>query len=402
MRARHVLTILALLASSLTAALLLGAPARAAGGCTAPVALGADTDPYAVRACFDEPAGGADTTVLRLYIDTVDSAQDGDQVRVALYRIQAVSCSHVADGKTQKPLVTALLAAQRRGADVRVILDRDRHLQVNDHVIKVLRGCDGQGDKVAEVKVCDVGNDCLLGKDSAIMHSKFIVVRPPAGSGRDPVVVQASYNALHRQDEVSQNALEVTGRSDLTGRYLAFWRSLESDHWVGPWKDGRDFWTDDSTLGLHVSPSDNDYLAKLLSHVSCPKSTTDPGQVFMAQSDVDGRTAVRKQLARLSEAGCQVHVVVRSTDARSQILQHFKGIGDVNKGQVRVVPLMHDKLTVIQAPVSGTARTMVVTGSQNLTDGSIDNCGESVLQLRDTTLTDRFAEHFDRMWTSAG
>ena len=113
---------------------------------------------------------------------------------------------------TSRPIANALIAARRRGIDVRITADREQTFA-------------GENSRIPELAAA--GIPVLLELRYASAHNKVMVI--DAGLA-DSVVITGSYNwtwsAQHRNAE---NLLIVRRNAELTGAYTANWHRHAAD-----------------------------------------------------------------------------------------------------------------------------------------------------------------------------
>ena len=142
-----------------------------------------------VSACFTPAESCADRIVA-----AIDGAQKA--VRVQAYMF------------TSQPILAALAAAERRGVDVQIILDK-----VNDP--------DQVGHYTGATFVLHAGIPVWIGDRPAIAHNKVIVID-------EHLVVGGSYNLTHAAE--TRNAENVTfiESPEVAGWFLANWTSRQN------------------------------------------------------------------------------------------------------------------------------------------------------------------------------
>lgn len=108
---------------------------------------------------------------------------------------------------THRAIAEALVAARRRGVDVRVIADRAQAVRLETSLVEWLAR---QGVPV------------WLDGDHAAAHDKVMVIDP---GGADAVLITGSFNFTHAaQHRNAENLLLLRGNPHLAEAYAANWR----------------------------------------------------------------------------------------------------------------------------------------------------------------------------------
>lgn len=351
------------------------AAARGKSGCFA--------DP-GTEVCFTSPPTvPADPTVLGRASTLFDSAGAGDTIRVAMFRWDI------------KPPTDALIAAQRRGAVVHLVGDDD--LRLNRHGRRLITVLEEQDPARTNVTICD--GACLPWRapgpypDSQdVQHLKFYLTE----IGGVQSFITSSANLEDRQYRQYNSMLKI----DDPGLYafgLDYFARLEAQSTKAGGKrwDDRDKVWSNGPITAAVYPSRGDLLLSTLQDLSCPK-----GSRVSAMFAVIQRDDVRRQLARLSKAGCKVRIVT-SRDTVENWLESPQPTGDIPDSAVRTV-LTHDKMLVAHARFRGKVTDLVVTGTSNTTCGGLLYNDEVMVRvLGDRWLHDQYLAHFDDAYSHA-
>jgi phosphatidylserine/phosphatidylglycerophosphate/cardiolipin synthase-like enzyme len=158
-------------------------PAAALDRIAAPLPF---ADRSAFQTCFTP---GQDCTAA--IVAAIDEAERS--LRVQAYQL------------TSAPIVAAIAAAQARGVDVRVILDRSQT----------------QGRHPAAAALADAGVPVLVDRRPAIAHSKVLIID-------DRIVVTGSFNfSRAAQLRNAENVLIVRDDAALAARYVRNWTERE-------------------------------------------------------------------------------------------------------------------------------------------------------------------------------
>ncbi|MCF6379967.1 phospholipase D-like domain-containing protein [Nocardioides KLBMP 9356] len=352
-----------------------GAAARNKSGCFT------DTG---VEVCFSSPPHvPSDPTVLRRASTLFESAGPGDTIRVAMFRWDI------------KPPTEALLAAQRRGATVYLVGDDD--LRLNRHGRRLIEGIEDQDPTRTNVTICD--GACLPWRapgpypDSQdVQHLKFYLT----DIGGVQSFITSSANLEDRQYRQYNSMLKI----DDPGLYafgLDYFTRLEAQSTKAGGKrwDDRDKVYSHGPITATVYPNRRDLLLDTMKDLSCPK-----GSRVSAMFAVIQRDDVRRQLARLSRAGCKVRVIT-SRDTIENWIETPQPTGDIPDDAVRTV-LTHDKLLVAHAGYRGKVTDLVVTGTSNTTCGGLLYNDEVMVRIvGNRWLHDQYLAHFDDAYSRA-
>jgi phosphatidylserine/phosphatidylglycerophosphate/cardiolipin synthase-like enzyme len=107
---------------------------------------------------------------------------------------------------TSRNVAAALIAARRRGVDVRVIADREQAASESSRL----------GELVA------AGISVLIDAGQGSAHNKVMIVD---STGTEPAVVTGSYNWTYAaRSRNAENILVLRGNPELAGAYLSNWQ----------------------------------------------------------------------------------------------------------------------------------------------------------------------------------
>ena len=101
---------------------------------------------------------------------------------------------------TSKPILAALLSAQRRGVKVQLILDRSNLTQKSSEADEAV----------------DAGIPVLIDAKHEISHNKVIIVDAE-------LVITGSFNFTHNAEESNAENLVLLRSRDLAARYMQNW-----------------------------------------------------------------------------------------------------------------------------------------------------------------------------------
>ncbi|RYB89833.1 hypothetical protein EUA06_14715 [Nocardioides glacieisoli] len=382
MRTRRWITLLA--AGLLGLATLSTSTTAASGGTAAARGKSGCFTQSGIEVCFTSPPTvRADPTVLGRASTLFDAAGPGDTIRVAMFRWDI------------KPPTDALIAAQRRGAVVYLVGDDD--LRLNRHGRRLIKVLEEQDPARTNVTICD--GACLPWRapgpypDSQdVQHLKFYVTE----IGGVQSFITSSANLEDRQYRQYNSMLKI----DDPGLYafgLDYFARLEAQSTKAGGKrwDDRDKVWSNGPITATVYPNRGDLLLSTLQDLSCPK-----GSRVSAMFAVIQRDDVRRQLARLSKAGCKVRIVT-SRDTVENWMESPQPTGDIPDSAVKTV-LTHDKMLVAHARFRGKVTDLVVTGTSNTTCGGLLYNDEVMLRvLGNRWLHDQYLAHFDDAYSHA-
>jgi phosphatidylserine/phosphatidylglycerophosphate/cardiolipin synthase-like enzyme len=361
-----------LLAMAAAAAFLVAAVAvpgsAAADGC-------ARTGPYTV--CRTDPQGAKDTAIVAEVVRQINGAGQGDKVRAAVY--QWTMQPPIA------PVAEALVAARQRGADVRAVVGRrsDRP-DMNDPVIERLQQAG------IDVHQCEDG--CLPnanGTTNGPDHNRFFLVE----QGGAPTVLVTSFSFTRSHLTQAHNLLGVHGDRALFDFYEGFWDRLHAENW-NRWT-GADKGVTGSLARSWVFPRVDDPVVQQLKALTA----CEPGdRVLVGHANFQtNRPAVRAQLDRIQGLGCQVRVIVHDIGSNDP-----SWIEDaLGRRNVRVHEDLRSKFIVAEAQFGERHRSMVWTGTHNLTGNAMKHADDNLLRVADEGVANLYAQFFQQLWSGA-
>jgi len=332
-----------------------------------------------IEVCFTSPvAVPADPTVLDRPSRLFDTAGPGDTIRIAMFRWDI------------KPPTDAIIAAQRRGAEVYLVGDDD--LLLNPQGRRLVSTIEDQDPVRTNVVICR--GACLPWRapgpypDSQnIQHLKFYVT----DIGGVQSFITSSANLEDRQYRQYNSLIKV----DDPGLYrfgLDYFARLEAQsvRVAGTrWSDRSKQWSK-GPITAAVYPNRSDLLLSTLRDITCTRGAREVSAMFA----VIQRADVRSELARLSESGCRVRVVT-SRDTVENWMQARLPSGKLPDALVKTV-LTHDKMLAAHARFRGRTTHLVLTGTSNTTCGGLLYNDEVMLRIVDNPwLHAQYAAHFD-------
>lgn len=330
-----------------------------------------------------------DTAVEDLLLALIRRAVPGSRIRVAVY--------HFTRGRVSE----ALVAAFRRGVDVRVLLDGGVRAVLDDpdaaEITEAPTLILGLGR--SRVTLCRAPGGACLGTN--IMHHKTFLFSDVGGGSRN-VVVQASHNLTTTQTHLHNNAVVVRGDSALFAAYERTFEQQRRD--VVQENYYRASAGNFRTRAYFFPRAAGDTAVAAIDSVSCEGG----GRIRVAMAFfTNARLEVARALARRRREGCGVEVVVGDSGIRvgRQVLAALRDAG------VRVTRYptrsggwgLHSKYLIIDARYGGSSarRRLVFTGSHNWTRGALRDNDETMLRVEDDGVFNAFMADWARLRLAA-
>jgi phosphatidylserine/phosphatidylglycerophosphate/cardiolipin synthase-like enzyme len=337
------------------------------------------------EACFSMPQshGGTDRAVIDHAIAMFDSAGDGDTIRIAMFRWDL-----------ERP-ADALIAAQKRGARVQLVVDHDVVTKPAGH--HLVRAIERNDPKRHNVVVCK--GSCLpwAGTGPAppaqnINHLKLFLF----DIGGQRSVAFTSSNLEIRQVHQVNSWLRITDPK-VYAFQLAYFFRLRAQSWRGWDEADKTQRGDPSTF---VYPRHHDPVIRTLDHVRCTPAAHRVDVLWAVIQRYD----VRRRLGLLDRAGCTVRIVT-TRDLVENWLQARVRLADgshidLPNSRVRTL-LVHDKGITIHAVVGGRERWIVLTGTSNATCGGLLYNDEDMVRLAGRWAVRQYGAHFDEVYRHA-
>ncbi|WP_152364083.1 phospholipase D-like domain-containing protein [Microlunatus speluncae] len=347
-------------------------------------------DQTRVDLVFNDPvANGEDRAQLNKLVSLFDGAPAGSSVRIALYSITA---NFVYD---------AIARAVARGVEVYAVHNGEDQKSTDDSpkALANLLGsrhhwCDHGSATLA------YGGGCLSNSNTGLMHMKYILfsrTKDASGTARDWVTWVSSANMTYASGaNLFNNTFVFYGDKTL---YDGFANEIWTPQWNEVTYPGNDFYvasgprgtfgSENSNTTVYASPEQNTDL--VLNRLSYVNPDADCRIRVMQASINDTRIDVVNALVGLKQGGCKVWVSVGAIHANA--LAAFKAAGI----PVRKSPV-HDKLFLISAKYADSAapRSVVLTGSHNLTLSALRHNDELLIKITDSQpMYDAFYTHFN-------
>jgi hypothetical protein len=369
------LVLLVVVALALPAAAYDTAPAARAGKTGCDAAGG-------IEVCFSSPpTRPGDPTVLARPSTLFDSAGPGDTIRVAMFRWDI------------EPPTKALVAAQRRGAEVYLVGDDD--LRLNSRGRRLIEKIEAQDPARKNVTICR--GACLPWRapgpfpDSQnVQHLKFFLT----DIGGVQSFITSSANLEDRQYRQYNSFLRIDDPTLYRFGTAYFARLFEQSLTVGGWTwNDRSKVVESGSVTAAVYPSRRDLLLSTLRDITCRPGARDVSAMFA----VIQRADVRAELVRLSTRGCRVRIIT-TRDTVENWLEADLPQGRLARSAVRTT-LTHDKMLAVHARFRGRPTFLTVTGTSNTTCGGLLYNDEVMVRIVDNRwLHDQYVAHFEDAW----
>ncbi|CAM5342424.1 phospholipase D-like domain-containing protein [Streptomyces glaucescens] len=419
---------LRVLASTLTAVLLM-AGALVLGGAPQAAAL---SKPVINGPVFNDPLGTAEQqkAVFTQLVALIDATPAGQTIRGSMFEF---GDQEVAD---------ALLAAHRRGVDVKLVVDDSTYVdgegrQYANPAYESLKSGLGTSDTARSwVVVCDdrfedndgvddVQRGCLAvaPPGPAYNHNKFFVfsrIGPfDDGTSYSKVVFQTSSNLSNWYKVESFNDAVTFSDSAVYDGYASYHEKLRAGRYLAGGNNNVYFSTPTGSTyrGYFFPRGDSSYynpatdtIVNALDEVSCAYTGTDGKR---HQTDIrivmlyfnDSRIQVADKLAQLRAQGCWIDIVYASAESRVKStltganIQH-RACMIPNGPGIDVRP--HNKQILIDGDYNGDITPRVYTGSANLIGSSLRSADESFVRITSADYHAKYLSTFYRIRSACG
>ncbi|WP_367325503.1 phosphatidylserine/phosphatidylglycerophosphate/cardiolipin synthase family protein [Streptomyces sp. HUAS ZL42] len=412
----------AALVLSLVAALLLG-------GATPAVAL---AKPVVNGPVFNDPRGTAaqQKAIFTQLVRLIDATPARAQIRGSMYEFR------------DQEVAGALLAAHRRGVDVRLVVDDSTYVDPNgveyaNAAYQSLRAGLGTNDAARSwVVVCDdrfedadhvddVRRGCLAVAPPApaYSHNKFFVfsrIGPfDDGTSYSKVVFQTSSNLSDWYKVESFNDSVTFSDTAVYDAYAWYHEQLRQGRYLPGGRNNAYFSTPVGATyrGFFFPRGDSSYynpatdtVVNVLNELGCAYTGTD-GQRHRTNVRIvmhyfyGSRIQVADRLAGLRGSGCAIDVVYAESDNRITSRLTAAGVRHrrcriPNGPGIDVRP--HNKLILIDGGFKGDASPRVYTGSANLTGSSLRSADEAIVQIRSASYHAQYVAAFNKIRSACG
>lgn len=347
---------------------------------------------------FNSPVDGvSDTAIEDHLVKLANEAPAGSSIHGAMY------------SWTRPQFAEALADAQARGVDVHLAVDWQGSGGVNadpeNPAIQVLKSAG-----LTELVFCSEGDTsksaCVSNRDGSINHNKTFTFS--ATGDMTDVVVVGSANLTTTQTEAFNNVVVVHGDPALydyfANSYLSDMLAQNRDN--NYYNDGGYFRSDASNVRAFLSPradssggteseARTDTIALRLSYIK----EYEPGcTVNVAHAQFTGpRLPVVDQLVRIGDLGCDINVVVN--DMTDYIRDRIAGQTNVT---VRTLNNLHSKYITYAGNYNAKPdRSMVFTGSHNLTGPALRKHDETMIRVERPETYQQYGDNFAQLWSLA-
>ncbi len=360
---------------------------------------------FPAYALFNVPAddGTRDRRIEDEIVALADGAPAGAYIRGAMFTW------------TSPVVPQALARAAARGVIVRLAIDREgaggANQAADNAAVKAIRAgglddvtwCGTSSASVAGSSAC-IGNF-----SNSINHNKFFTFS--TSGSRKRVVLVTSQNLTFSQNNLFNNAVVVSEDYDLYDHFVRYFNDLRAERKNNNYADDVDGYYKSPTTAVtvyHFPRANVDTVAhNALSFVT----TFESGCVVevVEASFTDPRTAVADQLLRIAQLGCKVRIVFSSMGAQVRAILTRSANVTLKKYDDREASnidgreiSVHSKYLVLTGNYNGSAgRSIVFTGSHNLTGPSLGNHDETLMKIEHPGVSASFRSNFATVWSRA-
>ncbi|MGW3210349.1 phospholipase D-like domain-containing protein [Streptomyces sp. NPDC001135] len=399
------------------------------GGATPAAAL---SKPIVNGPVFNDPLGTPtqQKAIFTQLVQLIDATPAGAEIRGSMYEFQ------------DQEVAAALLAADRRGVNVKIIVDDSTYVDSNgaeygNPAFESLRSGLGTNDAARSwIVVCDdmfedadgvddVQRGCLsvAPPEPAYNHNKFFIfsrIGPfDDGTSYSKVVFQTSSNLSDWYKVESFNdAVTFTDAAVYDG-YASYHEQLRHGRTLAGGNNNAYFSTPAGSTyrGFFFPRGDTSYynpatdtVVNALNEISCAYTGTDGLQ---HQSDIrivvysfyGSRVQVADKLAQLRGKGCWIDIIYAESDSTITTKLDTAGIQHrrcriPNGPGIDVRP--HNKQILIDGSYDGDTTPRVYTGSANLTGSSLRSADEALVRIADASYHSQYLSTFYRIRTACG
>jgi hypothetical protein len=353
---------------------------------------------------FNVPAedGTRDRTIEDEIVALADGVPAGSYIRGAMY------------SWTSPVVADALARAAARGVVVRVVVDREGEDDVNldpaNAAIRQLRAANLDDLTFCGTSSAAVAGSsaCIANHSNSINHNKFFTFSTSGAMKR--VVLMTSQNLTFSQNNLFNNAVVVHEDYDLYDHFTRYFNLMRAEDKDNAFFAAADGYYKSPTTGVtvyHSPRASGDTVENVLSYVTTYESGCS---VEVAQAAfTNPRTAVATELLRIAKLGCQVRVVygamgdrvysILRGSSKVQLKKYWDAETSNYDGRVVTV---HSKYLVVKGNYNGTGgRTIVFTGSHNLTGPSLVDHDETFVKVEQPAVSADYRANFATLWSRA-
>ncbi|MCM4166498.1 hypothetical protein KCTC52924_03431 [Arenibacter antarcticus] len=306
-------------------------------------------------------------------------------------------------GFDYEPLMDALLEANKRGVEVRALIDSSTVNQRESNQLAYSKL--GKLKKPSET----IGvNNNLRNGASAINHEKYMIfskVELEDGIAEN-VVFASSHNFAFGESKKVQDGLLITNKN-LYNSFKNNWHKVAAlahdrqgmrnyEHTVEEVGDGL-------TVRFFPRRKDGfwdggDDIIDVLNELDEGNYSRTTIRVMMAFWEKERNDIIRK-LTEISKRGGTVEVIARNTYS-AEVNDELKNLKD-SGGYVNLLDgskqLVHSKCMIIKGTIGGIEQEIILSGSQNYTDGGLKYANEFIIESRNKRYFDDYMQYFDQL-----
>ena len=371
----------------------------------APAAVSAQLGGQQVWAHFTNPRAhdGRDATIHDEVVRLIDAAPAGSTIRGTIYSLSV------------QPVARALVAAERRGVTVLVLVDGDNEASTSPAVdilkqLHSVRFC--SWDPAAYGNTQRSGGGCVSTSDDGDLHVKmftFTQTADPTGASRSDVSWFSSANMTYSSgSDMFNNAVTVYEDGGLMNGLDHYFTDLwdrraypADDYYDAPARRG---YVQAAAAAVYASPEGPDQTDTVVSRLDdlTPDSRC---QIRMGMSFV---TSARPDLLRFitgaKAKGCRVWMAVGSSKGTIRMPRDVYTSLTKAGVSIRRVAGIHDKFFAVYGKFGRQYQYRVYTGSQNWSGSALRSNDEIFVKLAPETgtshpLYDGFNRHFGDAWS---
>jgi phosphatidylserine/phosphatidylglycerophosphate/cardiolipin synthase-like enzyme len=304
---------------------------------------------------------------------------------------------------TRTPVAEALARAQARGVQVELAIDGGTDDDPSNQAVQILKAAN-----LGRLVFCGGGGNtaCIGDRANSINHNKFFTFSQ-TGDLSDAVFVSSS-NLTNTQMEAFNNATVVHGDGELYdffGRHMANMLAQNKDNDYARSPDGY-FASSISKVRVYLPPladssggtdveGATDIVVNRLKYITQYEQgcRLDVAHAMFTAS----RAPVANELIRIANLGCEVRVTGGPTEYIQNKLAGRDNIA------VRPLDRLHSKYILYTGNYNGSpGRTVLYTGSHNLTGPSLRSHDESMLRIERPEIVSAYQTNFETLWDLAG
>ena len=357
----------------------------------------------------DPPAkGGRDYAIQEDWVKLINGAPgvDAEGRGGAKLAMSAYSISY-------ERVTDALIAAHRRGVDVRFVYNGRQTVEVEAERLRAVLGpsfvhCDTLHPSGAYRM-----ESCIGTRDGGFAHSKILLITESvtvADGHLKNVVNISSSNPTYAQSGQYNDSITTAGDPGLYDSFLRVFNDMAAQnkddnygatpagHFTSA-ASGTEAWItplSDSNGGTGEQASTDPVVQSLRPLRGGPGCS-----VRMEQRHFDSsRDIIAKEFERLrADGGCSVRLLYGQSDTTA--------LGKLSAAGVTLrlsdTPRTHAKFYIVEGTYAGVPGSrLVFTGSHNLDRGSLRYADDVLISFRDNNVVDAYAAQFEKVWLREG